>query len=231
MSRSPRAPGAAPSAGKRGKSGSNAREGLSRDRIELAALALVASDGLEGFSLRKLAEELGCQAMSLYHHFPSKAHLLDALVDRLVGGLEPPPQEQEPMQRLVAFAEAWRGLARAHPRFFPFLAMHRLNSAVGVAFLEEVMRTLQQAGFSPEASARLFRAVNYYLVGAGLDEAAGYANGPGSMAPVDDAELAEKFPLIAAAGRYFTPEEFDRTFDFGLQRLLQIAPSKASRRR
>lgn len=229
MPKSPRTTPGAPSAEKAAKAGARLREALTRDRIEEAALTLVAAEGLEGFSLRKLADVLGCQAMSLYHHFPSKAHLLDALVDRLVGGLAWPSPEQAPVQRLVALAEAWRGLARAHPRFFPFLAMHRLNSAVGVAFLEEVMRALQQAGFPPETAARLFRAVNYYLVGAGLDEVAGYANGPGSMEPVGDAELAEKFPLIAAAGRYFTPVEFDRTFEFGLQRLLQMEPSGRGR--
>ena len=47
--------------------------------------------GARGFSTRKLAAEFGCEAMSIYHHFPSMAHLFEALVDRVVGALEIPP--------------------------------------------------------------------------------------------------------------------------------------------
>ncbi len=56
------------------------RNGSCRPRLEL-----IEADGLEAFSTRKLAAKLGCEAMSIYHYFPSKAHLMDALLDRLVG--------------------------------------------------------------------------------------------------------------------------------------------------
>jgi AcrR family transcriptional regulator len=61
------------------------KEPLSAERIEQAALALIEIEGVEGFSTRKLAAELGCEAMSIYHYFPSKGHLMDALVDRVMG--------------------------------------------------------------------------------------------------------------------------------------------------
>ena len=52
------------------------REPLTRERIVEAALAVVEAEGLAAFSTRKLGERLGCEAMSIYHHFPSKQHLL-----------------------------------------------------------------------------------------------------------------------------------------------------------
>lgn len=61
------------------------REPLSAERIEHTALDLIEREGMAAFSTRKLAAELGCEAMSIYHYFPSKGHLLDALVDRVVG--------------------------------------------------------------------------------------------------------------------------------------------------
>ena len=64
---------------------------LTADRIELTALEVIEREGLAGFSLRKLAAALGCTAMSLYHHYPSKGHLMDALIDRVVGELMPLP--------------------------------------------------------------------------------------------------------------------------------------------
>lgn len=203
-----------------------AKTALSRERIEEAALTLIEQQGLEGFSLRKLAEALGCEAMSLYNHFPSKAHILDALVDRLIGSMEAPAPEADSMEKMQAIARAWRQLAHRHPRFFPFLALHRMNSATGLAFLERIMQTLQEAGFEPETAARLFRTVNYYLIGAALDETAGYGNGPSSLNPVSDDEVARTFPAIAAAGRFFSADEHERTFTFGLLRLLGTLPEQ-----
>lgn len=197
------------------------REPLSRERIEEAALELIGEEGLEGFSIRKLGERLGCEAMSIYHHFPSKAHILDALVDRIVRGIELPPATLEPVARLRALARGWRGIARVHPRFFPFFSLHRLNSEAGVGFLNQVMLALRDAGLEREVAARFFRVVNYYLMGAALDEISGYAQGPSSMSPVSDAELAERFPQIAEAGEFFAPAQFDATFEFGLDRLLE----------
>ena len=55
------------------------RVALTRERIEIEALALIDADGIDAFSTRKLGARLGCEAMSIYHHFPSKAHILDAL--------------------------------------------------------------------------------------------------------------------------------------------------------
>ena len=56
------------------------RHALTRRRILDAALALVDSEGLKALSMRRLGAALGVEAMSLYHHFPSKEELLDGLV-------------------------------------------------------------------------------------------------------------------------------------------------------
>src|SRR6185295_5623339 len=72
-----------PQRGARGK-GASAPAALSRERIAAAAMALVDRDGLAALSTRKLGDELGCEAMSIYHHFPGKAHLMDALVDLML---------------------------------------------------------------------------------------------------------------------------------------------------
>lgn len=209
------------------------REPLSRERIELAALALIGQSGLEAFSTRKLGEMLGCEAMSIYHHFPSKAHLLDALVDRVIGSLRVPPRELDSVERLRGLARGWREMALRHPRFFPMLSLHRLNSETGVGFLNEILLAFADAGLDRETAARLFRVLAYFLMGAALDEIAGYAQGPSSLKPIDEAELALRFPQIAAAGEFFAPAHFDRTFELGLDLFLKgagLLPETAQRR-
>ncbi|NGY03732.1 TetR/AcrR family transcriptional regulator [Solimonas terrae] len=196
------------------------RASLSRERIEQAALALIDDEGLDGFSTRKLGQRLGCEAMSIYHHYPSKAHLFDALVDRIVGMAEIPAQGLDPIERIAALARGWRAMALRHPRFYPLLSVHRMNSAIGVGYLEAVLRAFDDAGLDRETAARMFRVMGYFLAGAALDEISGYAKGPSSMEPVSDTQLARDFPHIASAGAFFSPANFDKTFEFGLRLFL-----------
>lgn len=199
------------------------RAPLSRERIEHAALQLIDQVGLEAFSTRRLGELLGCEAMSIYHHFPSKAHILDALVDRVVGSAHIPSHDLDSIERLRGLARGWRDMALRHPRFFSFLSVHRLNSETGVKYLNEILGALRDAGLDNENAARFFRVMSYFLMGAALDEISGYAKGPSSLDPISDEELARRFPQIATAGEFFLPPHFDRTFEMGLNLFLEGA--------
>jgi AcrR family transcriptional regulator len=212
------------------KKRSSTRPTLSRERIEEEALALIEREGMEAFSTRRLGQALGCEAMSLYHHFPSKAHVLDALVDRVLSGIPVPRRDLGPHERLLRLAHLWRALARRHARFYPWLALHRWNSDTGVAFLGEILSCFLDAGLPDEQAARGFRVLGYYMLGATLDESSGYAQGPSSLSPMTEEELARRHPEVARAGRYFAPDQFDQTFELGLALVLQglgIEPGRA----
>ena len=197
---------------------------LSRERILEAAFALVADEGLAALSTRKLGERLRCQAMSIYHHFPGKHHLLDAMVDHAIASVEVPAPGPDIEARLRRMLESYRAMARRWPALYPLVEVHRLNTPTGVRMIEAVL-TLIDAGTGGDAelTARQFRAFGYYLTGAALDEAAGYAKGPSAAAPVSDAYVAEHCPHLAAVSRYFKPEHWDATWDYGLEALLRRA--------
>jgi len=195
---------------------------LSRERIAAAALALVDREGLAGLSTRRLGDELGCEAMSVYHHFPSKAHLMDALVDLMLAEARIAMAEEWGwLERLRRAAHGFRAMALKHPKFFPFFAVHRLNTLAGVGYIDSIIGILRDAGFSDRDAARYFREIGYYLTGAALDETAGYANGPSAAEPVSDETIATDFPNLAAAAPYFHPEQFEATFETGLEILLE----------
>lgn len=198
----------------------SARGALSRERIVAAALALVEREGLDALSTRRLGQDLGCEAMSIYHHFPSKTHLLDALVDHAIGGAFVAPPQADWVERLRQTAYGYRAMALKHSRLYPLIALHRLNTATGVAYLNAVIGIFRAAGFDDQAAAQLFREVGYYLTGAMLDETAGYAKGPSAAEPVTDAEIARDYPNLAAVAPFFRPAHFEATFARGLEMIL-----------
>lgn len=196
------------------------RAPLSRERIVEAALALVERDGLEAFSTRNLGRELRCEAMSLYHFFPSKQHLVDALVEHAIASVEDPDARLPALERLRRLCRSYRAMAQRHARLFPLVAVHRLNTPAGVRFIERVLRMVRDATGDDELAARYFRAIGYYLMGVGLDETAGYAKGPSAADPVSDEFVSRECPQLARSARYFARAEWDRTFEIGLDALL-----------
>jgi AcrR family transcriptional regulator len=196
---------------------------LTPDRMEEEALELIAREGLAAFSLRKLAQALGCQAMSLYHHYPSKAHLMDALLDRIIRSAPMPPADLPWQERLARIARDFRERALAHPEFFPYMATHRMNTRAGLAWLDQVLGIFRDGGFDEENAARMFRIFGYFLMGAGLDETAGYARGPAAAVPVPGEEVARDYPNVAAAGPFFQPQYREQTFELGLSIFLRAA--------
>src|ERR1700750_2840027 len=69
------------------------RTPLSRERVLRAAIALADRGGFESLTMRKLAKELGVEAMSLYNHVANKDDLLDGMVDLVFAESETPPTD------------------------------------------------------------------------------------------------------------------------------------------
>lgn len=200
---------------------------LTPERIVAAALALVERVGLRDFSLRRLGVELGCEAMSLYHHFPSKAHLLDALVDHAIAEVETDPPGIDPIERLRAVAYSYRAMAHRHPKLYPLLAVHRLNTPTGVGVIDRILALCRDAVGDDRLAAQYFRVFGYYLTGAALEETSGYAKGPSAAEPASDDYVAAHCPHLAAAAPYFKSPLWDGTFALGLRSLSAAMPAAA----
>ena len=207
------------------------KEPLSRERLELAALELMEEEGQAGFSTRRLAARLGYEAMSIYHYFPSKGHLMDALVNRVVASelTVVAPGAGNWRAQLETTAWEWRAMALRHPALFPYLANHRFNTPTALRFLNGVIGVLTHTGLDHELAVRLFRDVGYFLNGAMTDETAGYSRGPSTVEPVPDEVMQRDFPEVVAAGRWFAEPERQKTFEVGLRLLLDGIEREISR--
>jgi AcrR family transcriptional regulator len=196
------------------------RPQLGADRIADEAMKLIDEKGLGGFSYRGLAARMGCQAMSLYHYYPSKAHLFEALVEICIRETPVPAPGPDWRSGLRELARNYRGTALRHPGFFLHFIIFRMNNHAGMTHLEQILRLFAATGLDTAAQARHFRCFAYYVMGAGLDEAMGYVHGPTATTPASADEARRDFPAITEAGAYFGAAYHETTFETGLSIML-----------
>lgn len=209
------------------------RTPLNPERIAAAALALIDRDGLDALSMRRLGHELGVEAMALYHHFPSKGRLLDAVMDLLVAEVEVPvPGTMPALERMRLTLGRYRQLAVRHPAAFSLLAGRRFNSPGAFAFYEQVLGILAEMGLNPRQSARWFRTLGYFLSGAGLaDIASRELERDATRLALQHAPQTIPLPHVAAVAPYLRVDQLDDVFDFGVQVLLGALQEEITRPR
>jgi len=195
------------------------RAPLDRERIAAAAFELVDRVGVESFSLRTLAGELRVEPMSLYHWFPSKAHLLEELMERILAEMEV-PRDGTLGERLSDACRSFRTAIVAHPGFASYALRHRFNSQRGLEVLERFLAMFHEAGCGPEAAAGLFRFTIHWMMGFCLDETGGFAKGPSAIEPVPGDVIRRDFPRVSQLEPFNGPEHFDGLFEAGLARVV-----------
>src|ERR1700759_2979989 len=87
---------------------------LSRPLVLQAAVALADADGLDGFSMRRLAQELGVVPMALYKHVANKDQLLDGMVDIVFGEIESPSIDEDWRSAMRGRAISTREALKGH---------------------------------------------------------------------------------------------------------------------
>ncbi|MBA3553354.1 MAG: TetR/AcrR family transcriptional regulator C-terminal domain-containing protein [Gemmatimonadales bacterium] len=124
------------------------RSPLSRARILDAAVRLGDRAGVGAVTMRALGEELGVEAMSLYHYFPSKAAVLEGIVGVLYAELSVPPPEALPWEEWTrTVCRSYRALAHRHPALFHLVVGSPLSAPEAAPTLEAGVEVFRRAGF------------------------------------------------------------------------------------
>ena len=175
---------------------------LNEETVVDAGLALIAERGVDGLSMRALGEQLGVEAMSLYHWFASKDRLLDAVADRLLAKVVVPPTPTAEAWRewLADVARSYRRVGLAHRRAFPLLATRRFLSPGATAFLQANIAAHLAAGFTVREALRLTRSIGAYINGIVLAEVAPSPAQQSSLPSETAAAL--KLPALDGAFEY-----------------------------
>jgi AcrR family transcriptional regulator len=123
------------------------RSPLTKDRVLKAALRLADEGGIESLSMRKLGEELGVEAMSLYNHVAKKDEVLDGILAMVVGEIEPPSDDLDWKTALRQNAISAHEVLMRHP-WAANLWWRRGEGPERLRMADSMLRRLTEAGFS-----------------------------------------------------------------------------------
>ena len=171
-----------------------ARTRLNRELILETGIRLADESGIESLSMRRLARELGVEAMSLYNHVASKAELVDAMADVVMAEVDLPEDgdwRSAIRQSAISAHEAllrhpWACSLLIAPTSVPTAATPRIH------YMEWLMRRLREAGFSPKLTYSAYHALDSHIFGFTLWQL-GHAAGAAMLGDRDLAEWVAEF--------------------------------------
>jgi AcrR family transcriptional regulator len=211
------------------------KAGLSRESILRAAVRLADEEGIDGLSMRKLAEGFGATAMALYRHVVNKDDLLDGMVDLVFGEVETPRNvgwRAAMRHRGVMMREA----LRRHPWAVDLMEARQPGPA-NLRYHEAGLACLrQEAGLPIRAAIDAYNLMDSYIYGFALQEKtlpgdiAAEAQARRDALTSADPSLAEQFPYLIevvdelATSGYDYTEQYERGLDVvldGIERTRQ----------
>jgi AcrR family transcriptional regulator len=209
------------------------RAALSRDRILLAAISIADRDGIESLSMRKLGQELGVEAMSLYNHVRNKVDMLDGMVDDVFSEIELPADETDWRTAMRGRAISARQALLRHPWAIGLMESRATPGPATLRHHDAVLGSLRKAGFSVDLAAHAYSILDGYIYGFTLTEltlpfprSGGVAEVAGSMLggfrPGEYPYLAEMAMDRAMKPGYNYGDEFEYGLDLILEGITRV---------
>jgi len=129
------------------------------------AVTLADEAGIEALTMRELGQRLGVEAMSLYNHVANKDDIEDGIVEIVLAEIEEPPGETDWRAALRRTAISSHEVFVRH-RWACSLMMRRPRaSPTRMSWMEAVLRTLRQAGFSADMTHHAYHALDSHITG------------------------------------------------------------------
>ena len=201
------------------------RTPLSRDRILRAAMKLADEGGIKAVSMRKIAQELGVEAMSLYNHVASKDDIVDGIVDLVATEIDLAPDEADwkaAMRRRVISAHE---VLLDHPWAASLWMSSQTFSDARMRYGDAVLRGFREGGFPDELTYHAFHVIQSHVMGFTM-YVASFEFDVEELEQLA-AEFLETFPadeypdLALHIRQHAEPgEEHEGAFEFGLDLIL-----------
>ena len=198
---------------------------LSLERIVATAVELLDAEGIDGLTMRRLADRLGSGAMSLYWHVENKEKVFDLALDSVLEYRVPEPAgSQDWRGEIVHMLEDWRANMLRHPWSASLLPRRALGPNI-LARLERLNKILSGAGVAEADLNVAIWSLWNYVIGATVTRANFDLSEEDRAAAQERlAGLGERYPALERS-RLLLDDDWDGAFRKGLDFLLDgLAP-------
>jgi AcrR family transcriptional regulator len=205
------------------------RPQLTRERVVEEALAVIAHDGVNALTMRRLAARLDVVPGALYNHVRNKQQLQDLLLDGVLAEvnvhLDPSLAWTE---QLKVLAHRLRQVLEAHPGVAGILKTRDPLGPHSLALAEAFLGPLQTAGFGDREAGLAFFLLLDYTIGFAVSTSATSVNEQRVRDQVIRSQLhqffrslpPDRFPALVALGEHVWVDNRDERFTAGLQVLV-----------
>src|SRR5438094_2695862 len=206
-----------------------ARIALNRERVLEAGVALADREGIEALSMRRLGQEVGVEAMSLYNHVRNKDEILNGMVDIVFSEIDLPAAGEDWPTAMRRRAISARHALKRHPWAIGLMESRAQPGPATLRHHDSVLRNLREAGFSIEMAAHAYSLLDSYIYGFTLNELTlPFDNSPQKVAEVAgnimrEMPAGEYLYLTEMAGEHAMKPGYDYgdEFEFGLNVILE----------
>ena len=214
-----------------------ARRALSYEQIVEAAMTVLDAEGVDAMSMRRVAQELGTGAASLYAHVQNKDDLVEAVLDRVFSEVEIPAPTGDWRTDLTRLAYATRDALARHRDIAKALWGKVPTSANALRLSDHVYGMLRDIGLPDQlvawASPLLFDyitadAYEGSLYAATFGDVSGSAKYFEELGEYFVALPPERFPTIVGMAKTLTSGGGEERFAFGLDVLITGLVAKAA---
>jgi AcrR family transcriptional regulator len=203
------------------------RDPLNKERVFQTAVRLADEAGVASLSMRKLADRLGVQAMSLYHHVANKNEVISGMVDHVFSEIALPARETPWKLAMQQRAVSARVVLTRHPWAIGLMDSRANPGPATLAHHDAVIGCLREGGFSIGMAAHAFSVLDSYIYGFTLQELSLPFSAPDELEAVADSILegaAETYPYMTemiVAHALKTGYSYADEFMFGLELILE----------
>ncbi|TKK91433.1 TetR/AcrR family transcriptional regulator [Herbidospora galbida] len=199
-----------------------------------AAIRVADRGGVAAITMRRIAQELGVEAMSLYHHVPNKDAILDGVVDMVFAAIKLPGAEYDDWREAIRTrAISARMVLSQHSWALGLMDSRRDPGPATLRHHDTVLGVLRKAGFTLPMAAHAVSLIDSYVSGFVLQEANLPMTTPDDVQDVAGGILrnlpAEELPYLAEMIRDHALQpgyEYASEFGFGLDLILDALEAR-----
>lgn len=203
---------------------SQGERAISAEVILDTAARLIDHDGVEAFTMRRLADQLGVAVTSIYWHVGGRDKLFDGLIEGLLGQMANLPSAGEtPVDRIASLARSQRKVLIEKQHLLSIAHERDRTPQLFLPIQQMLAALLAELGVTGTDAALILRAVQVHVISSAVMQ---FSAVRGAKHDEEDPSLwADAWPDQALVEALQSPTDYDAVFEYGLAALL--APLRA----